>query len=385
MDAKRADALIGAEVAKRRQELGLTQARVATLLGVEHAQVISAIEKGERAVKAMELARLGKILQVSPLELLRPLPIPERPFVLWRELKNKGAARPNEEAFLLRCRRYAFVEDLCRVARQPLDLGLRLDLGHTSYEKVGRWAEETRRRLGLGDAPATALYSVLENHFGVKIFMSSLAAGSGACTLGEFGSAVLLNLLESRERRAFSLAHELFHLLTWDAIKPMQGQLESSMHNRNEQLAHVFASSLLLPAEPLLSRFEDQHQKACRYFDLVEIASHFGVSVPALIWRLVNLRFFDRKAAENLLLETAPVATQPQKHDPAATLPRRFVTLALGAYVDGKISIGKLAELLETTVGLLPRVLAEYELNLDLNVYQTEVIPAGRRRRHRAS
>ena len=46
-------------------------------------------------------------------------------------------------------------------------------------------------------------------------------------------------------------------------------------------------------------------------------------------------------------------------------LPRRFVLLAYRAWADGLISIGKLAELLETTVGMVEPRLAEYGLDLD--------------------
>ena len=57
-------------------------------------------------------------------------------------------------------------------------------------------------------------------------------------------------------------------------------------------------------------------------------------------------------------------------------LPERYVSLAYAAYMRGDISIGKLAELLETTVGMVEQRLDKYGLDLDADEYQAEVLSA---------
>ena len=52
------------------------------------------------------------------------------------------------------------------------------------------------------------------------------------------------------------------------------------------------------------------------------------------------------------------------------------MALAFKAYVEEIISIGKLAELLETSVGRLPQVLASYGFDLDLDVWQAPALPS---------
>lgn len=78
---------------------------------------------------------------------------------------------------------------------------------------------------------------------------------SGAtCHLEEMG-VILINRNENEARRFFDLAHELFHALTWDAMKPDHRE-SNSVEERNkgkriEQLANSFAAALLMPSAAL--------------------------------------------------------------------------------------------------------------------------------------
>ena len=52
-------------------------------------------------------------------------------------------------------------------------------------------------------------------------------------------------------------AHELFHILTWDAMPPEHSEeARETGGNRVEQLANNFASAVLMPV-PVLDRFGD--------------------------------------------------------------------------------------------------------------------------------
>ena len=68
---------------------------------------------------------------------------------------------------------------------------------------------------------------------------------------------VLINRHEVEGRRHFDLAHELFHILTWDAMPPEHSEeARETGGNRVEQLANNFASAVLMPT-PVLDLYGD--------------------------------------------------------------------------------------------------------------------------------
>ncbi len=73
----------------------------------------------------------------------------------------------------------------------------------------------------LGDAPATRLSEAMERKLGILVLMvdPDRDISGAACRLPEL-DAVLIARREVAGRRHFDLAHELFHILTWDAMPP---------------------------------------------------------------------------------------------------------------------------------------------------------------------
>ena len=108
----------------------------------------------------------------------------------------------------------------------------------------------------LGPVPAEQLAEVMERELGVLVLMVDAIEGvsGAACRLPDL-DAVLINRHEVPGRRNFDLAHELFHILTWDAMPPEHVEDASEQSKiRVEQLANNFASAVLMPAE-VLDRF----------------------------------------------------------------------------------------------------------------------------------
>ena len=85
-----------------------------------------------------------------------------------------------------------------------------------------------------------------------------------ACRLPDL-DVVLINRHEVAGRRNFDLAHELFHILTWDAMPPehLEEATETSKI-RVEQLANSFASALLMPEASLRQFGVDEIRPADR-------------------------------------------------------------------------------------------------------------------------
>src|SRR5690606_5159555 len=119
-----------------------------------------------------------------------------------------------------------------------------------------------------------SLLSTLEEICRVKVFhLPFEPSGTAACSLSDrFGAAVLLNSNNIRWRRNFDLAHELFHLLTWNIFR--QGEYLKKVSDKEEQCANKFASNLLMPQEPLRLAIASQRdgKNVLDYDDLFEIA-----------------------------------------------------------------------------------------------------------------
>lgn len=350
---------LGEALRARREELGLTQARLASLAGIAAAQTVSEIEKGRREVKAHELVRMSRALHTDVDVLLGLSASPVEARVLWRRGSNPED-RTRDVQLLERARRYAQLEQWCgEPAAQSLP-NLQFDPRAATWASVASLAEQMRRLLDLGSIPAAALQRTLEDCYGVKIFTEQLQGDqAGACVRSEFGAAVLLNSTDAPWRRNFSLAHELFHLVTWDAVDAAWSRsarvenVEPEWYARLEKLANHFASHLLLPAEAVLSRVNAQAQEGKLTFHRVAtVACDFEVSAQALLYRLCDLRALERKDVKMVLADedfrrVSREVMRPRRHKARPWYPGRYFKLAARAYQRGVVGKSVVATYLE--------------------------------------
>ena len=364
---------LGRRIREARERLKWSQGRLALEVGLGSAQIISSIESGGRDVKASELTRIARALQTSVDNLLNPQLRPEPQFA-WREQPQEGFEE-HESRFLLRCERYGLLEKWCNAGNtQPLP-SLRFASANPSFADVQRQADNIRNVLQLGGRPACSLEKTLEEDYGVKIFYDDLGpnGGSAFSVTSWFGTAVLLNCTHAPWRRNYSLAHELFHLLTQD-------QLSVCSKEQIEKLANVFASGLLLPSEHLLSAIDVRLEDGkVSYENLVEIAREFEVSIDALLWRLVNIGRLEAAAVKEALgtsnLRAIDKASFP-RWEQRSCVPERYVRLCFLAYRQGKLGLAKLAEFLETNIVDLAEQVHETGVELAPGE-QTEIAVAG--------
>jgi Zn-dependent peptidase ImmA (M78 family)/transcriptional regulator with XRE-family HTH domain len=340
-------AVLGKRIREARDRLKWSQGRLAAEVGMGSAQIISSIESGTREVKASELTKIARALKTSVDNLLNPELRPEPQFS-WREQPEEGFEE-HESRFLLKCERYGLLEKWCNAASaQPLP-ALKFASPCPTFADVQRQADNIRNTLQLGGRPACSLEKTLEEDYGVKIFYDDLGSngGSGFSVASWFGVAVLLNSCHAPWRRNYSLAHEFFHLLTTN-------ELSSCGKEQVEKFANVFASALLLPSEHLLGAIDARLEgDKVSYENLVEIAREFGVSIDALLWRLVNLRRLKHETVREVLASDTLRAidkTSFPKWNSESRVPERYVRLCFLAYRKGKIGLAKLAEFLDTSI-----------------------------------
>jgi Zn-dependent peptidase ImmA (M78 family)/DNA-binding XRE family transcriptional regulator len=368
--------LVGQLLRKERLTLGLTQEYVTRKVGFENRQTLISIENGKRPIRAVELATLAQVYGRSLDFFLKEEHGEEAPKVLWREPSKTKETLLAERKFTQLCQNYRRLLELTQedhTANANFSLICspnKQQFAQKSFDYVITLAEETRKRLDLGRRPAHSLADVLEATLGILVLCLDLsAAGSAASVSGEGCNAIVINCRDAPWRRNYDLAHELFHLITWDIFSENEIYApppKNSRKNTIEQWAEAFASSLLLPAEEARAEFNRRVvNRKIDYLSLVEIAREFRVSTEALLWRLANLHLMKRGDVESCLAEGEIKNVDKQMRitdwgDQQPNLSSRYIALAIKAYYMGKVSRAKLAEYVGTPLSAIPRFLREH-------------------------
>lgn len=359
---------LGTKLRNLRERLGLTLEEVSVEMGFNSYQIVSAIEDGSRQVKASELAKFSKIYHKDIsyfLDLEEKEDAPE--LVLWRERSNDPKVKIKEQEFLKFCHNYFDLQERLDIdPRCALD-SVKLAPDDFDFRKVSEIAIERYNQMQLGRRPACSLHKILEEKYNVKIlFLDLQNYGSAASAVGNFGSAILINSSDPIWRRNYDLAHELFHIVTWDIFRHEEIHLNTDGKKAYvEQLADCFASELLLPRAEVEAEF-DSRMKDNKIFilDIIGIAKEFVVSTDALLWRLVNLKKINRTAVEDLVKDAGFRRVDKLKRiedrKDAPYISERYVNLAFKAFKLNKISKAKLAEYLNANVGDLRSMLLQY-------------------------
>lgn len=340
---------------KERESLNYTLKYVAEKIGFSNYQTLISIESGEREIKAWELAKLAEIYgRKIDFFLPRQTEISQSR-VLWREPARTEHTIKAERQFLLFCQNYKRLLDLtgeADITPPFLPAITKKDFQRGKFQYVDELAEECRRLLNLGARPAFSLSNILEQVLSILVLYMDLGVGgSAASTSGDFGKAILINLSDAPWRRNYDLAHEVFHLITWDVFSKddIYGRIKKGK-SEVEQWAEAFASAILLPAEEVRREFSKRLEgNKITYISLVEIAGEFKVSIEALLWRLVNLRFLKKKDVTDCIEEDKIKDIDRKMRvtdwaDEKPYLSSRYIALAIKALQMGKISKAKFAE-----------------------------------------
>lgn len=360
---------------KERESLEFTLTEVSHRLGFLHYQTLSNIESGKREVKAWELASLSKIYGRDINYFLFPKKKTKEAQVLWRKPGPSSKQEEVKRTFFSYCEKYKTLLKLLgekEVENQELLLPLAKSdlLNKRSFEYVAEKASDYQKLLQLGIRPSCSLAKILEDKMGIKILYLSLPEGiSGGSTISDFGMAILVNSEDASWRRHFDLAHEFFHLITWDYF-PIE-QVYKTGKTDIERLANVFASAFLMPEDEIRRAVEKRIESGkITYLSLIEIAQDFDVSIEALLWRLVNLNLIDKKVAlkeieAGKLKDTEKKARNTYSETRKPYLSSRYVSLAIKAFHLGRISKAKFAEYVGIKFSEIPSFLKEHGFQED--------------------
>jgi Zn-dependent peptidase ImmA (M78 family)/transcriptional regulator with XRE-family HTH domain len=400
---------LGSRLRAARESCGLKQDDVARHLGLSR-PTIAQMELGNRAVTSLELDKLAyffdRDINWFVNETFEEEDVLAALFRAEPEIENQRQIADRLRSWLALGREITNIENL---------LGIEPELsGAVSYQVPGsrsRWeaiqqgeraADQERRRMGLGWAPAPSLGKLFEAQ-GVRTGLVDLPENVSGLTMSnrEVGLFVIANRRHTSVRRRFSYAHEYAHTL-FD--RRMLGTV-SRAEDRDELIevrANAFAAAFLMPGEGVrpfvialgkgkASRAiaqvfdeaaavqaegrEQPGSQAIQLYDIVHIAHHYGVSRLTALFRLLNLKlmtqgeFDELKAAEDAGhgRELATMLALPDENeDERDEFHHRVLNLALEAYrreLITRAKFGNVAALLKMTNAEINKLLNRAGLN----------------------
>lgn len=346
--------LIGKRIRALREERNLSQENLAEIFGFKDRQTVSAIETGARRVTAEELVLAVERLGASLEYFTDPFLLAGEGRFSWRQT---GVDAERLNTYERRAGRWiaAFRDLIPKVGLEAPLMRQALGLTRRSSYEDAMWAgDRFAAAFDLGDAPAIRLADAMERELGILVLMVDAYRGisGAACRLSDL-DAVLIARHEVVGRRHFDLAHELFHILTWDAMPPEHS--EEAMEtggNRVEQLANNFAAAVLMPANTLV-RFGswsdlDRDTLVGR---LNLAADELRVTASALKWRLVAIGKLKPAVARSL----SDAALRNNGRDDAEDVPpalfsRPFMEVIGLAIDQGHVSVRRIAGLFDLSI-----------------------------------
>jgi len=346
---------IGQRLKRARETLGLSLEEVARKLKLGSYQTISNIEKGERAIKVSELSILSEIYYRDPWSFLSDSAANNKPAqIAWRGSRNATDYSVIERRLITISEDYCLLERINGESRTISDFAWPGSVVCKNYKDIEEKAQETIKELDLGYCPAMILCNALETKYGIRIIHYPMDEyGSAATVMTEEGVTIIINSTECAGRRNFSLAHELFHILSSNTY-PLNSmaKYEEKPKGKIETLANVFASALLMPRDSIATEINKRIKRGkIQLIDLIAVAKMFAVSTEALLWRLKVLGSLDKDAVQEIAkseqFKTIDGENRKDDRRPTEGFSPRFVYLGLNAVKSGKISKGKFCRIFE--------------------------------------
>lgn len=358
--------LIGYRVKALREKKNLVQSDLSNLMGFKDRQTLSDIENGKRNLRPEELLQLCSHLNTPLDEFLDIFSVTGEAKFSWRA--SEALAAETLDEFESDAGKWVGMLRWLRTTQKgrisPLKQSLRLD-AQSSYEDAIDRAENLADQLQLGPIPAKRLPLAIDERLDIPVlFVDAIDAPNGsvsgaACHLQDLG-IILVNRHESESRRFFTLAHELFHVLTWDAMEPAHRESNSkearTKNKRVETLADNFAAALLMPTSAL--DFFISRDRLADINHLVDAAKELRTSPSALAWRLYNLKWISDNTCSALASQSAlpEISEQPKRFSES------FVQMLHQAVESGRLSARKAAKALGFNLPGLAGLFEEYAM-----------------------
>lgn len=352
---------LGQELANARKKRGFTQEDAAKLIGVARTTV-TAIENGDRRIKAQELIKLAHMYGHQVSDFVRPR-LEIEPF----QIQFRGPSLRTVEGDEQIKEYINQLEELCRdyleleeITKSPLSFNYPPEYeirGDNLDQEAEVLADQERRRLGLGDRPLINLRDILEQEVGLRVFYLPMQPTTYSAMYlydRQLGGCIGINKQHPEERRRWSMAHDYSHFLA-NRFKPALF-IEDTYERvpQDERFADLFAGYFLMPTSSILRQFTKTLRRdgSITPAGLCMLAAYYGVSVAAITLRLEAVEklpsgTWDYLKDQGFKVREAQrqlgIYLEAGRDD---LLPIRYQYLAVYAFEEDLITEGQLADFL---------------------------------------
>lgn len=336
-----------------RKRLGLSlRGLAARMNSLVSAQAIGKYERGEMCPSAEVLKSLSKVLGVSFSYLMAAQEV-ELEGVEFRATKGVSArARARVETEVIEgVEKYLQIEDILELNLEGCGFCSILPRRLKNELAAEELAEEVREEWQLGIDPISNMTELLEEKC-VKVLLLQLPNDVSGLTCGVKCSrksvdvpVIVVNKEHSLERRRFTLAHELGHLL----IHP-KSKLDI------EVLCNRFAGAFLVNRKHLLEEI-GKNRSSFSVREIMDIKRLYRISAAAFLIRLEQVGVLSPCAKERAFRSYAKQwrFSEPEPLESSSECgkfesPVRFERLVYRAVAEDLISLSKASELLNLPV-----------------------------------
>ncbi|AZB34257.1 helix-turn-helix domain-containing protein [Chryseobacterium bernardetii] len=280
---------IGNRIKELRMQKGLSQEDLAVRANFSKSY-IQKFEDGAREIKSSQLFQLSTALGVSITDIIQETDYNSDEFVLrnieFREGYKILDVKSFEKRVILgdilhiKYPAYCKLEKLMNetiVFQNPLKKFEVI----TRKEQIEEAAIILRKKWKFENTPIYNLVNFLED-LGIKIFEIEEDEGFAGFSCWEKNTPIIVINIANTDiaRRRFTILHELSHLL-----------LRFNEKDENiEHFCNYFAGAMLLPSEAL-SDYINKSSDSITLEELKRIKSKYGISILAILVRMVNLDF----------------------------------------------------------------------------------------------
>lgn len=327
--------MVGQRIKHARIAAGMTQDEVVEALGAADVKLtkggLSKYERGGSIPPASVLRSLARVLAVDSHYFLEERPV-ELEWVAFRKAARLAKKKQERVKALAESHVEVFLSLLHALEpgkkRKPLPARAPV----ADPDDAERSAEALRKYWRLGEQPIESVTAAIEDGGGVVVE----ADGDDGQFDGLSGWAngtvpvIVVSRTTADDRRRFSLAHELGHLIM------EVGKVDSKTE---ERLAHRFAAAFLVTAATARRELGEKR----RHLDLRELAmlkQKHGLSMQAWIFRAADLNIIEESHARTLFTEMSargwrreePVEFNGQER------PQKLRQLTVRAFAEGLLT-----------------------------------------------
>lgn len=163
---------------------------------------------------------------------------------------------------------------------------------------AAKYATEFRRKFDLGQSDPIRMDSLLKKLDILVVFAPMSSNFSGMAARFEHDGFLLINCSQPKGRQNFTICHELYHLFVQrDFDFEVISNTDKKPKDDHEKLADAFASELLMPEKGIQEVLLPDNfiKRKIEIDQIIKLEQYFQVSRQAMVYRLKNLDFFNKK------------------------------------------------------------------------------------------